>query len=82
MKNGLKKTSDNGFTVCNDYYYNHGIFYYTPEETKILHIANLKCKREGKDFSPYLKQLIGMDRELGNKRLYTKIINMRIKGEL
>ena len=82
MKNHLEKRSEKTFVVMNDYYYNHGIFYYSPKETKRIHLDNLKHKREGRDFKPYLRQLIGMDSELGNKRLYTKIINMRIKGEL
>lgn len=53
-------------------YSNHGLFYYSPEETRLWHKANLAGQ-----YPP--RQLIAMDSELTNKRLYTRLINARIK---
>lgn len=72
----VRMTGERTFSIENNsWYYNTGIFYYTPEETKGHHKNNL--------FYAYgHKQLIGCHSKITNKKLYTKIINAWIKGEL
>lgn len=59
------------------------VFYYSREETKryhennLLHGYSLINQMSGK-----YKQLIGLDYELNDKAVYTKIINAYIKGEI
>jgi hypothetical protein len=58
---------------------NNGIFYYTREETKKLHSKNLK----NKPFNVYKhNQLVGMQTDIVNKRVYTRLINAYIRGGL
>lgn len=77
----IESTGKNTFVVYSPcgWFSNHGIFYHGSKDTKMFHKANLKRERES--YGQYY-QLIGMDSEITNKRVYTRIINARIRGEL
>ena len=57
------------------------IFYYSPEETKEIHLHNLKLVRENKSNFLY-QQIIGIDWINLPKKTYTEIVNAYIKGNI
>lgn len=59
------------------------VFYHSRQETKIHHKQNLKAGYSLLNRMRGLhKQLMGMDFELTNKRVYTRFINAYIKGDI
>lgn len=71
----------NSFQIIspNQFFSNNGLFYYSPAETKDLHRQNLKYDWS---FINQVKglytQLIGVDAEITNQRVYTRLINLYI----
>jgi hypothetical protein len=64
------------------FFANWGLFYYSPEETKKHYKHNQRMKKENKYFKPYTRQLIGCNDEIKNKKVYRRLINAYIKGEI
>lgn len=63
----------------NGFYVNTGLFYYSPNETKDLHKHNLRAKRQ--NYFLGHRQLVAMDHNILDRRVYTRLINTYIKGE-
>ena len=77
FKENLIKIEGNRILIeyANGVFINYGIFYYDRIDTKKYHKENLTHK----DNIFLCKQLIGMNSEIP-KYLYTRIINLYIKG--